>query len=108
MYKLISKLLLVSIFFISCGQQQMTDNYGTFIFYKLSTTGSFTVWINGDRYADVPYVDHTPACNTSDGLRLKFAPGTYSVDIHNNNNTTYIPPVQVTLSKGECKLLRAQ
>ncbi len=102
------KWLLPVLFFVACSPEEMTADYGTLVIYKLSSTGSFSVYINGTFYGDVPYVDHVPACNTSDGLRLKMVPGTFYLDVRNNSNTTYVPPVQTTIAKNECLLVRAQ
>ena len=109
MFKLFSiKYLLLILLFISCQPEDIGNNYGTIIFYKQSTSGNYLVFINNIPYGEVPYVDRTPACNTTEGLRLRFEPGTYTVDVRNNNSTVYVPPVQVTLARGECKLYRVQ
>ena len=93
----------------SCNKQvEDIGPYGTFIFYKQSTSGSYSVYINNIYYGDVPYNERTPACNTTEGLRLRFAPGSYWVDVRNNSSSVYVPPVQVTIDRDECKLYRVQ
>lgn len=99
----------ILLFLVSCQPEELiSGDVATIIFYKNSTAGSYSVIINNINYGEVPYVDRTPACNTSEGLRLRFDPGTYYVDIRNNSNPVYVAPVAITLSRGECKLYRVQ
>jgi hypothetical protein len=103
------KYFILVLFFISCGREDLSsDEYGTVIFYKQSTSGSFTIFINQVNHGDVPYVDRTPACNTTEGKRIRLAPGTHAIQVINNSSTVWVNPEQVTISRGECKLYRVQ
>lgn len=86
----------------------MPNDYGLIIFYKQSTGGNFSVYIDQQPWGNVPYVDRSPVCNGTDGLRVHLVPGEYWLDVRNLNSTVYKPPERLYIARGECKLYRVQ